>query len=417
MPNTVGSPSYVAKASEYLRIRGLETARDRSMDELSREFAARIAATNRAFDGADQDFEERLAEAIVTGRIVPGTPLWRRILSDQVEAGSVGGACTVVSYSKFGSKERVLEALASGAGVGVDMSEEQDPVGALQSLNEDILQLDHRLRADSRRPVACMATLSSRHPRVLEFMSMKRNADFMNWRFNISVRVSDYEAERDDLVKDFAKNAHYCGEPGVLFWDRVDLMTATPTLRPESTAPCAEVALAEGEQCMFGYLNLVAYVHNGQSDFELLEQDASLTARMLDNATQICLDAADHRPSWWQTRRTGVGAMGYADACIATGVRYGSTEAVAFARQAAARLFVGASRESVRMAQERGPFRSSGTRNTATTRGCGTPTAGVSPRPRAPTPQRLRNWPKASVDTAFGTPVVWHSRRPATPPN
>jgi hypothetical protein len=40
MPNTVGSPAYVAEAPEYLRIRGLEAARDRSMDELSREFAA-----------------------------------------------------------------------------------------------------------------------------------------------------------------------------------------------------------------------------------------------------------------------------------------------------------------------------------------------------------------------------------------
>lgn len=356
MPNTVGSPAYVAEAPEYLRIRGLEAARDRSMDELSREFAARIAATDRAFGGPGGDFEERLAEAITAGRIVPGTPLWRRILTGQVEAGSVGGACTVISYSKSGSRERVLEALANGAGIGVDLSNEQDPVEALQALNEDILQLDHRLRADNRRPVACMATLSSRHPRVLEFMSMKRNADFMNWRFNISVRVADYGAERDNLVKDFAENAHYCGEPGVLFWDRVDLMAATPTLRPESTAPCAEVALAEGEQCMFGYLNLVAYIREGQCDYKLLERDASLAARMLDNATQICLDAVDDRPSWWQTRRTGVGAMGYADACIATGVRYGSADAVAFARQAAARLFIGASRESVQMARERGAF-------------------------------------------------------------
>lgn len=356
MPNLVGNSAYVEIAPSLIERRGLETVDGRSMEELGTEFAAKICEAEQGDTDQTDSFRHDLGEAIAAGRIVPGTPLWRRILSAHAHDGSVGGACTVVSYANSGSREKVLRALAAGSGVGIDLSDEHDPVGALTALNADVLDLDNRLRAEDRRPVACMATLSSPHPAIMDFVRMKREADFMSWRFNLSVRVEDYHAEHADLLAALAENAHFCGEPGVLFWDRVDEMTATPTMPPESTAPCAEVALAEGEQCMFAYLNLIAYVRDGVCDFELLERDSAIAAHLLDNATHICLSEADEKSSWRLTRRTGVGAMGYADACIAAGLRYGSSEAVQLARGMTSRLFVGATRESIRLAKERGAF-------------------------------------------------------------
>lgn len=356
MLSMVGEHVYLPAATEQLRVRGLEAAEGRSMSQLASDFVEKIASIESMYhDDVALDIYA-LTEAIRMGRIVPGTPLWRKMLSQEADDGSAGGACTVINFEQSGSRDRVSDALSSGAGVGVDLSDEVDPVGALHALNEDVRELDDRLRAQSKRPVACMATLSSSHPRVLDFMQMKRDADFMDWRFNISVRSLDYLRERDSLIADFAENAHYCGEPGVLFWDRVDEMSSTPTMKPTSTAPCAEVALAEGEQCMFTYLNVVAYVKSGEVDFASVERDAARAVRMLDNATQICLEAAAHTPSWQQTRRVGVGAMGYADACIALNVAYGSTEATKFAQQFAASIFKGASMESARLAESRGSF-------------------------------------------------------------
>lgn len=356
MRNTLGSGRFVDDAVGLLRSRGLDTPEEVGMSELIAEFARQIGTADARFHDGPMSFQENLHTALEAAELVPGTPLLRKILSRGHADDGVGGACTVVTFSRSGSRERVLAALTDGTGVGVDLSEEDNPVAALRALNDDVLKLDNQLRSENRRPVACMATLSSSHPRVEDFIRAKEYADFMQWRFNISVRIEDYSAEREQLLPRMAQLAHFCGEPGMLFWDRVHEDSPTPTMLPTSTAPCAEVALADGEQCMFAYLNLVSFVTADGFDIARLAEVVALGTRVLDNATQICLDAADIKPAWEQTRRVGIGVMGYADALIGLGIAYTDDAAIELADKIARIMLVASGEESADLARTRGPF-------------------------------------------------------------
>lgn len=355
MQNSAGD-RFIDDAAERLRGRGLDANADFGMLEIVTEFAERIIAADRTFNDTPAEFPDELRAALFTAALVPGTPLLRRIVSRGDAQATIGGACTVVEYSRSGSKERVLSALSDGAGVGVDLSDEGDPVTTLRELNDDVRDLDDRLRRADRRPVACMATLSSRHPRVAEFIAAKQNEDFLHWRFNISIRMEDYEEERSLLRKPLAEMAHYCAEPGILFWDRVEAESPTPTMLPISTAPCAEVALAEGEQCLFAYLNLVAFVTPAGFDFAHLEKVVTLATRALDDAAEICLNAVEVKPAWAQTRRIGIGIMGFADALIGLGISYAADGALQLADRIARILMRASGMESTRLASSRGPF-------------------------------------------------------------
>src|SRR3954447_2567701 len=101
-------------------------------------------------------------------------------------------------------------------------------------------------RPAAPRPPALMLTCSSAHPSIVEFINVKRDADFSAWVANISVRVDGDDLEWARLRPLVAEAAHRNGEPGVLFQTAADLDNATPTIELTSTAPCAEVFLSPG---------------------------------------------------------------------------------------------------------------------------------------------------------------------------
>ena len=76
-------------------------------------------------------------------------------------------------------------------GVGIDLSRLRDPVEALVGLSQ--LNLDTPLlEGEAARPRrGNMATLDVTHPRVRDFVALKRNAPGTIPNFNVSLRVSD----------------------------------------------------------------------------------------------------------------------------------------------------------------------------------------------------------------------------------
>ena len=85
------------------------------------------------------------------------------------------------------------------------------------------------------------------------------------------------------------------------------------------TAPCAEVGLAPGETCVFGYINFAKLVTPGNTskiDFDKLKSIITLLMRALDNILEISIQkySIDESKSIMAAKRKiGIGVCGFAD--------------------------------------------------------------------------------------------------------
>ena len=164
-----------------------------------------------------------------------------------------------------------------------------------------------------------------------------------------------------DLFDKIVKQAHYNGEPGVLFLDAANRSNPVPHLYPlEATNPCGEQWLGPYENCCLGSVNLAEHCSsNGSVDWDALRQSVELSVRFLDNVVEANayvpavpqLKEAAHR-----ARRIGLGIMGLADLMYHTGTRYGSEIGQSFGSQIMEFVRYHAMKTSIALAEERGPF-------------------------------------------------------------
>jgi len=236
--------------------------------------------------------------------------------------------------------------------------------------------------ADKKRAVASMATLRANHPKIIDFVRAKKDADFSQWRFNISVFINDSlmnaaaqqapwdlkdahghvvsQIKADQLLQEIAKSAHYCGEPGILFQDRLEEDNPTPNWRYQSTAPCAELAMAPGDACQFSYLNLSHFADRGSFDHAGFAKAVHVLTRLLDNSVEYTLtqqaDAHVHLPLVREKRRIGVSITGFADLLIKLNIPYDAPYAVALAHQISELLDYHSKKASVALAKISGAF-------------------------------------------------------------
>ena len=137
------------------------------------------------------------------------------------------------------------------------------------------------------------------------------------------------------IWRQIAEHAWSTGEPGLVFSDRINAMSAINNLGPKyqikCTNPCGEIPLTVGEPCDLGAINLAAYVHTGAAagqhdssfDFAKFRGDVRDCIRFLDDVLDVNKFALeDNRIASQDLRRLGLGVMGLADALIKMGLRY-----------------------------------------------------------------------------------------------
>ncbi len=204
---------------------------------------------------------------------------------------------------------------------------------------------------------ANMGILRVDHPDILEFISCKENtSDITN--FNISVGITEEfmkaaEEGRDydliapntgevvatlsarDVFSKIVDHAWSTGEPGIIFLDRLNRDNVVPSQGEiESTNPCGEQPLLPYESCNLGSINLVEMLAENDFDWKKLKKTIKTAVHFLDNvidANKYPLELIDFTTK--QTRKIGLGVMGWADSLLKLGIPYNSDEAVALAEK------------------------------------------------------------------------------------
>ena len=228
---------------------------------------------------------------------------------------------------------------------------------------------------------ANMGLLSVHHPDILEFIGVKADRPGTFTNFNLSVSADDVfmravqEGGEYDLVNPhtgavtkrlsardvfdrICRSAWACGDPGLVFIDRVNRDNPLPSQGPlEATNPCGEQPLLPYESCTLGSINLSRFVRQGKIEYPRLAETVRLAVHFLDNVIDVNrFPLEEIKKTTQRNRKIGLGVMGLADLLIALGRPYDSEQALETGAQIMAFIRKEARRASADLARRRGNF-------------------------------------------------------------
>jgi ribonucleoside-diphosphate reductase alpha chain len=341
--------------------------------------AAAISLAGKTYHEPDEitqhkkDFHTMLSQV----QFIASTPIYTNLGRHQSKSLS---ACAVPPVDFRSMSFEALRSIVShyhvkGMGTGFNFDDAEDPVAMLRYLNQ--CAVDEVSQGLIERPVGNMGILSVDHPRVYDFMRVKRDPSITDWKFNISINLNDafMQALKNnapyttpagrvinptDLMHELAECCRVTGDPGIVFMDRYEQSNKTPQLgQYVSLAPCGEVPLFRGEVCQFGYINLYAFILNDDIDYEALRQVVHRAVLFLDNALEYSmmrLDVDESVKLVSSIRKIGVGLCGFADTLQALGLPYDSAQAITLAENVMSFMNYESKKASVELAKQRGAF-------------------------------------------------------------
>ncbi len=209
------------------------------------------------------------------------------------------------------------------------------------------------LRQGGKRRGANMGVLASSHPDIIEFIRAKEAGGLQNFNLSVGfdraffsclekghrydlVNPRDGSVSRDidprDLWNSLSRSAWKCGDPGALFLDCINEKNTVPGLGVmEATNPCGEQPLLPWESCNLGSINLSRFIHVNEVDWESLSDTVHLAVEFLDAVIDVNkFPIRRIKTQTLQTRKIGLGVMGFADALIQMGIPYQSDEALMY---------------------------------------------------------------------------------------
>ena len=298
--------------------------------------------------------------------------------------------------SIFDAAKKLARTYSYGGGCGIDVSKlaprgasinnaAKETTGAVSFM--DLYNLTTSLIGQNGRRGALMLSINCNHPDLEEFIDVKTDLTKLT-KANISVRVTDefmkavvvgeyhdLEFVRDetgeviirtvfapDIFKKLCTNNWTYGEPGMLFWDRIEkwnLLANDPEFKFAGVNPCAEEPLPAGGSCLLGSINLSAFVKDGKFDFADLKRVVRNAVIALNDVLDEGLELhplEEQRKSVSDWRQIGLGIFGLADMLIKMGIEYGSADAIYLCDTLGFTIANVAIRTSARLAKKKGAY-------------------------------------------------------------
>ena len=267
---------------------------------------------------------------------------------------------------------KLARTFSYGGGVGIDISKLR-PKGApvnnaartttgAVSFMPTFSQVAETIGQKGRRG-ALMISMDVSHPDIEEFIDIKTDLNAVT-KANISVKITDdfIQAVKNnekypctftlengstickfidakEIMSKLALNNWRMGEPGILYWDRIqnyNLLQHFDNFKYAGVNPCAEEPLPAGGSCLLGAINLSVFVKDpftdhAEFDFEEFKRVVRKAVFALNDVLLEGMPLhplAEQRDTVGRFRQIGLGIMGLADALIKLKITYGSKESL-----------------------------------------------------------------------------------------
>ncbi len=282
----------------------------------------------------------------------------------------------------------------SGGGVGSNFSElrpkgsfvagtsgrSSGPVSFMHVFNAAIGVVEQGYK----RRGALMGIMNVDHPDIEEFIEAKKDntGESVLKFFNISVGIPDKnkilkayeedgeielshpktkEKKRVKIRKIFdaiANNAWKTGDPGLAILGEMNKYNALyPFRKIESTNPCGEIGLPPFEACNLGSIDVAKFYHDGGFEHGAFKEMCAIATRFLDDVIDVNVyPLLEIEKAVKNSRRLGLGIMGFADLLYMMNIPYNSEEGRKFASDLTAEMALESHRTSCNLGVEKGNF-------------------------------------------------------------
>lgn len=395
------SPQLTHTAKKILEARYLRVFRPQGSKETPAELFARVARTVAQAElltgntNQASRYEKIFLDMMLSLDFLPNSPT---LMNAGTHLGQLS-ACFVLPVEDtvediFSALKNMAIIQRSGGGTGFSFSklrpkgdflsstggESSGPVSFMRIFD---CATSH-IKQGGKRRGANLGSLRVDHPDIMEFITAKTDElDFEN--FNLSVVVTDAfmkaviqnheynlihprnqatvgTLKARDVFNAVAHAAWQTGDPGLIFYDAVNNANFTPQLGYiETTNPCGEIPLLSYESCNLGSINLAHMVrsekHGYTIDWDKLLTTTRNAVRFLDDVLEVSkFPIQEVTQATRNTRKIGLGLMGFAEMLILLDISYNSEKAAAIAEQVMKSIQQEAHRTSSVLAEERGVY-------------------------------------------------------------
>lgn len=375
-------------------------------DGMFRRVASSLAAPDATYGASPAEVEQienEFYEAMATLEYVPNSPTLMNAgtgqgtlsacfvlpLEDTME-GIMKAAHDAAMVQKFGGGTgfALSDIRPSGSTISTTHGTACGPINVLRHLSS----VSSLVTQGGKRDGANMAVMDVHHPNILEFIECKQIEGEIH-NFNISVGASDEfmeavkngtnynlyfretpsdqnsprakvgELDAREVFDKIVKGAWRNGEPGMIFLDHVNRNSPVRHLgRITATNPCGEQPLLPNESCNLGSIDVGKFVvENADGEIDLDWDRVGRMTRLAVHFLENTIDANQYaipeiEEMNLQTRKVGLGVMGFADMLVQMGIPYDSKEGVEMGRKLMRFIMEKSDDESAALAEKRGPY-------------------------------------------------------------